>query len=378
MKFGDKFEVSSEDKCNKKYILLGFGIAIIVCLAFAGWLIFLTIELKKENNSIKERNEFEAKLRKTNESLIQFINQRINSQSNKIDKMENVSPTQTGQDLQQSFKEIKDHLNRLSSTVANLRKADSKSKISRFRSSLNATRDELARTATNVDELWKYWNRTDREIEDIVNLLAQQNETFHFKIAYHSDKLYSEVKDLEMRQSKFQNDTIRSLKKLHLELNRTSIDLEENFNQRISRVNKTWHRTLEHSIGSVRSSITKINTKLTDNKQDLEKRLKSITDKQNQMKEDFRKTKVAFQEKDRKHDDAISSLRETIKSMESKNKKFEDERLMNLQKIETQERKIKNLESRVEKMENSASGLMKINVKYFITFVFMSLSISFN
>ena len=51
--------------------------------------------------------------------------------------------------------------------------------------------DVLRNTTTaTVSGLWKHWNRTDAEIEDIIKLISQQNEIFHFIIAYHSDVLY--------------------------------------------------------------------------------------------------------------------------------------------------------------------------------------------
>ena len=59
--------------------------------------------------------------------------------------------------------------------------------------------DMLRNTTTaNVSGLWKHWNRTDAEIEDIMKLIAQQNETIHFKIAY-SDVVYSKVKAIEKK-----------------------------------------------------------------------------------------------------------------------------------------------------------------------------------
>ena len=117
-------------------------------------------------------------------------------------------------------------------------------------------------TTANVSALWKHWNRTDAAIEDIIKLIAQQNETIHFKIAYHSNVLYSKVKAIERKQSRFHNYTVRNMKDIRGEHNQTQHHLEQTFDTKLPQANASWHKAIQDIDGSLRLFITNINEKV--------------------------------------------------------------------------------------------------------------------
>jgi vacuolar-type H+-ATPase subunit I/STV1 len=321
-------------------------------------------------------------------------------------KTGNRSEPNTGHDLRQSFSDIKGHLDVLVETVGNLSalvlrmNSSSGSTISRLRSNLNETKNDLIRlqneltelnksvhtdiapfiisavndvrkeldmlrksTTANVSGLWKHWNRTDAEIEDIIKMIAQQNETLHFKIAYHSDVLYSEVKDIEKKQSRFHNYTNRNMKNIRSEMNQTRQSLQHTFNTEIARVNTSWHKALEDIDGSLRLSVTKVKVKVDRIKQDLQNSMNNIIKEQNEIKDDFSKTKAGFQENDRKHDSAISNQASEMKSMKKRIETLEGKLDSKTRKIEND---IQNVQKSVNNMKNSANRVLGSYVPFIL------------
>jgi chromosome segregation ATPase len=346
--------------------------------------------------------EILKKVNKTEISLRRLIENRTVNILNKIQhiKRGNKSSPNTGDDVRESFKDIKENLDVLVETIANLSavvlrmNTSTDLTISRLRRNLNGTKEYLIRvrnevtqlnyslrtdmlpfvvgavndlrqelnflrnsTMANVSELWRHWNRTDAEIEAIITLLAQQNESLHFKIAYHSDVLYAEVKDVEKKQLKFHNDTKINLKELRSDLNQTRHNLQENLDNQIARVNKTWRKALDDIDAYLRLSMKNIN--VDGIKKELEKNRNDFISKQQELKDDFVKTKASFQEKDRKHDKAISGQVTKMESMEKRIAKVEE----NLNsKTSKMEKDVGNLQKSVDEIKNKATRVLRSHV----------------
>ena len=283
----------TKQKCSVQRVLLALGIVLVIVTV--GLIILASYLIPK----IRQLSAVQDKIMKRiNISMRYFSDKRMTDLiRNEIDQMKtgNRSEPNTGHDLRQNLSDINDHLDVLVETVGNLSalvlrmNSSSGSTISRLRSNLNETKNDLIllqneltelnksvhtdiapfiisavndvrkeldmlrkSTTANVSGLWKHWNRTDAEIEDIIKMIVQQNETLHFKIAYHSDVLYSEVKDIEKKQSRFHNYTNRNMKNIRSEMNQTRQSLQHTFNAEIARVNTSWHKALEDIDGSLR------------------------------------------------------------------------------------------------------------------------------
>ena len=410
----EKFKVAQElpkEKlaaiCTTKrifFILAVLGIGMLTVAGLATWNI---VEFDNVLNSLMTKDKWNSaqdEIKKNiNDSLRLFVSEQIGTGVDEMKKMKttNTSLANPGHELRQSFKDIQDHMNSLIFTVGNLSTVVSKInssshwKISRLRRNFIETKNNLTRirnkltqlndsvhtdmvhfvvslmnnlkqeltilrnsTATNISELWKHWNRTDAEIEDIIKLMAQQNETLHFKIAYHSDVLYSKVKDIENKQSKFHSDTKRNIKELRRDLNQTRYNLQNNFDNQISRMNKTWHEVLVDIDRYFRLSMNKIDIKVTALHKQFQTNLTSIINKQNDIKREFAKTKAGFQEKDRKHDSAISGHTKKIKRMEQRIEDLEDNLDRKTREMKTLENKVENLQKSVTSMTNRANSVL--------------------
>ena len=288
--------------CSVKRVLLGF----VVVVLFIGQVVFTslypTLKINKLEQKLNVANE------ETQKSLRHFTNERIGARINEIKQMN----TKDNSELRQSFKDANDHLNVLIFTVGNLSavvlrmKSSSDLKMSRLRWNLNATKDTLIRLQTELTQL-NYSVHTDMVpfVVEAVNDLRQE------------------------LKSMFHNDT---LKQLRSQLNETRHGLQRSVGNQIARANKTWQKALKDSIGSLHSLVAKIDVKVNGIKQEL---LKSINNKQKEMKDDFSQMKAKFQEKDRKCDVAISG----------------------------QESKIESMEKRIAKLENAADGLLKTDIQ---------------
>ncbi len=407
-----------KQKCAVKRVLLAVGIVfaiVTVCLIIlASYLTLKINKLENEINSLNKENEYKRQLsavqdkimKKINISMRYFSDKRMTDLiRNEIEQMKtgNRSEPNTGHDLRQNLSDINDHLDVLVETVGNLSalvlrmNSSSGSTISRLRSNLNETKNDLIRlqneltelnksvqtdiapfiisavndvrkeldmlrksTTANVSGLWKHWNRTDAEIGDIIKMIAQQNETLHFKIAYHSDVLYSEVKDIEKKQSRFHNYTNRNMKNIRSEMNQTRQSLQHIFNAEIARVNTSWHKALEDIDGSLRLSVTKMKVKVDKIKQNLQNSMNNIIKEQNEIKDDLSKTKASFQENDRKHDSnqasEIKSMKKRIETLEGKL----DSKTRNI------ENDIQNVQKSVNNMKNSANRVLGSYVPFIL------------
>jgi hypothetical protein len=355
--------------------------------------------LKKENEYYKgQMSDMKVEmLNKVNKTEISFLLNKIQHI-----KTANKSSPNTGDDVRESFKDIKEHLDVLVETIGNLSavvlrmNTSTDLTISRLRRNLNGTKEYLIRvrnevtqlnyslrtdmlpfvvgavndlrqelnflrnsTMANVSELWRHWNRTDAEIEAIIALMAQQNESLHFKIAYHSDVLYAEVKDVEKKQLKFHNDTKINLKELRSDLNQTQHNLQKNLDNQIARVNKTWRKDLEDIDAYLRLSMKNINVKVDGIKKELEKNRNDFISKQQELKDDFVKTKASFQEKDRKHDKAISGHETKMESMEKRIAKVEENLISKTSKME---KDVGNLQKSVDEIKNKATRVLRSHV----------------
>ena len=369
---------SEKEKCPVvKYLKYGLSVLIVFVVLAMGGFAFLTvkfIELEHEIGTLKKRDQFnewnrnaaakEHEIEKNvNNTLRQLVDefQQIRARFQKLQETTKTTNTTT------ALQDIKDHLNVLISTVGNLSATDSG--LSSLRLKLNVTENELTKVVANVDDLWEHWNRTNAVVEDLTKLLTKQNETFHFKIAYHSDALYSEVKDVELKQTKFHNYTNRVLNELRSQLNTTRRGFEQKLETDISRVNKSLRRALEHSINSVHSSMVQINLKADGMKQELQKSIDNIIQQQSKIKIDFSKTKTDFQENDRKHDSAISDQVSKTRSLKDRIAKLESGRLSDSLTIANQKNEIQDLKDRVGKIENGANGLLRTDIKQCIFIV---------
>ena len=369
---------NQEPKCTLKRVSLAVVIilGIVATVALMCYLITENKELEYENSSLKKENEGSKKqmshmkdqIKLINGSLRDFVDKRIGDLIQ--EQTERTKPTiiskpnhkpNTTHDLGQSLQNMKDHLDVLVETVGNLTallfrmNSSSDSAISRLRTNFIETKNDLLRlrneltalnksvhtdiapsiisavkevkreldmlrdtTTANVSGLWKHWNRTDAEIEDIIKLMSHQNETLHFKIAYHSDVLYSKVKALEKKQSRFHNYTMKNTKEIRDELDQTRQHLEQTFNTKIARANASWHKAIQDIDRSLRLSVTNLNKKMNSIKQELQENMSNI------VKDEFSKMEKDFQEKDRKHDSALSTQKSKLKSMETRLETLEE------------------------------------------------------
>ena len=373
-------EPEQKEQClNAKCLKYCLRVLIIMVVlgVFAGFsfLIQQNFEIRHEINALKRECQFDKWQRNGAAKEHDIGKNRNNSFRSFIEEFERIrervqklQPNKTT-NTTKAFQDIKDHLNFLISSLGRNLSADS-ARVSRLRFELNATKNELTKTESNIDELWRHWNRTNAVVEDLTKLLTKQNETFHFKIAYHSDALYSEVKDVEMKQTKFQNETNKILKSLRNQLNTTRQNLEQRLDDKISRANKSWHRALEDSVKSARSTMEKINVKADGMKQELLTSIDKIKQQQSEFKNDLSKTKTDFQEKHRKHDSAISDQVSKTGRLEDRIAKLESERWSDTLTITSQKDKMQDLENRVEKIENGASGLLRTDIKQmFVLFI---------
>ena len=421
---------SLKQKCSLKRVLQVLGIvlalvAIASLIFFVTYLVTKTKEFDHEISSLKKENErykyqinnMNNEIRnKINASLEDVVDKRIADliqDQTEQTKLSNRSEPNTERGLRQSMNDIKDHLDVLVETVGNLSalvlriNSSSDSTISRLRTNFKETKNDLVRlrkeltelnqsvhteivpsiisalkevkreldmlrntTTANVSSLWKHWNRTDAEVEDIIKLIAQQNETIHFKIAYHSDVLYSKVKAIEKEQSRLHNYTVRSMKDTRGKLNQTRHHLEQTFDTKLARANASWHKAIQDIDGSLRLSITKLNGKIDGIKQEFQKSINNIIKQQKERDDKFSKMKAGFQEKDRKHDLTLSDHASKMKSMKnsietlkgnfnSKTRKIEDD-LQNLQKS------VSDVKSSANRVFGSCTLLVLVTSLFFI------------
>ena len=351
-------EPGQNEKClNAKYLKYGLPVLIIFVVldlfAFTYYCTQRISEMQDEINALKRECHFDKSKRNgaakehdieknKNNSLRPFIEEfeRIRERVQKLQPNKTTNTTK-------AFQDIKDYLNFLISSFGRNLSADG-SHVFRLRFELNA-KNEQTKAEPNIDELWERWNRTNAVVEDLTKLLTKQNETFHFKISYHSDVLYSEVKDVKLKQTKFQNETNNFLKSLRNQLNTTRQNLEQRLDDKISRANKSWHQALEDSVKSARSSIEDINVKADGMKEELQKSIEAI-DNMKQQQNNLSKTKTEFQETHRKHDFEISD-------QVSKTDRLED-RIAKLESDTSQKNKIQHVELKQTKFHNETNKIL--------------------
>ena len=361
-----------EKGLNAKYIKYGLSVFIIVVVL--GAFTEQISEMRHEIKALKREYQFDKWKRNgaakkhdieknKNNSLRPFTEEfeRIRERVQKLQPNKTTNTTT-------AFQDIKEHLNFLISSLGRNLSADG-SRVSRLRFELNA-KNELTKAESNIDKLWKRWNRTNAAVEDLTELLTKQNETLHFKIAY-SDALFSEVKNVELKQTKFQNETNKILNELRNQLKTTRQNLEQRLDDnRISGADKSWHRALEDSVKSARSSIEDINVKADGMKQELQKSIDNIKQQQSEFKNDLSKTKTDFQEKHRNHDSEISAQVSKTGGLKDGIAKLESERLSDTLTITSLKKKLQDLENKLKKIENGASGLLRTDIKQmFVLFI---------
>ena len=435
MKLSQVYELSKEKLkelcCTSAAKRLFFAIVVVVGICQAVFpFLYPTLKVKELEQKL---HDAKYEIRKDiNNSLRHFVTESIGAAVDEIQKLktEDKPVPNTEQELRQSFEDIRSHLNALILKVGNLSvvltmNSSSDSKMSHLFWKLNATKNKLVRirtkltklnysvhndmmpfvaeamndlrmelsivrnsTAANVSELWKQWSRTNAEIEDVVKLFAQQNQTFHFKMAYHSDVLYSELKDVKRKQSRFHNNSRRVQNELLSDINETRHGLEK----------------LQNIVGFVHSSVEKVDTKVNGINHKLQKRINVSISKQSEMKDDLSKAKANFQENDRKLNLKISGEASKIDKTQKRVANLGNERKSDAKMIQdlTEKRKsdlqmmqdLKNkrnsdlkmiqdltkkrksdllvlhdLEDRVEKIENGVNGPQKIDLR--LIFVFL-------
>ena len=410
------------EACSKTCFLKTLLIVSIGCLTVFGF-IFLGVKyynLRGEvkliqarlgpNHDEKFREKFASiamQINETEKSLRRFTDERINTIQKEIRQMKPLSDNTrlTEGDWRPIFKQIQSHLNALLLTTGNLSRdisrmnVSSNSKLSRLSGSLNAIRNDIIRLQNELTQLNKSVHsditsfvtsavndlrqelnktitkiarlseRTDSEIDDIVKLLSQQNETLHFKIAYHSDALLSEVKSIEEKQTKFHNDTTKTLKKVRNELNQTKVSLQQNIINEISRANDSLHKELQvvkNSVGSVRASIKKINGNVNEIKNNFQTKINDILDKQKKMQKDFAETKAKFQEEHRKYDASSADQVTKMESMRRKIENLERKQREDSSKIDKQNQEIKDLKQRGTGTKNGANRMLKTDITLFL------------
>ena len=410
----DSEDGTPKSKCSLKRILWGILIFILggLIILVSCYLVPKIIELEHEINALKKENKYYEN--QTSNELTKRINEHeisfrrlIENRSSDLQKeilqikAENKSASNARDDLRQSFEDIKDHIDAVIVEIfANLSKLvlsqkSSLDSISSLHSNLNETQNDLIRlrkkltqlnstlytatlpfivgamdnlkqevntlrnsTTASVRELLKHWNRTDAEVEDVIKLLSRQNESLHFKIAYHSDVLSSEVHDVEKKQSKFRNYTIRNMKDIRIKINQTQQSLQQTLSNAITRANTSWHKRLADITKSLRLSMKKIHERIDEIKKGLETNMDNIINEQKGIKTDFSEMKTRFQEKDRKHDSDISAQRSEMKKVKKTIKDLEEKLNSNTRKRETLEKSVQNLQRSVNEIKNKANQLL--------------------
>ena len=380
MKLSQVYELSKEKLKElysivvAKHVCYSILVAVVICLA---GFFFLYPILKIEKLEQKLRNLNNEIRNDVHNSSRRFINEHISAAINKMQLKTKAEPApNTGQELRQSFEDIRKHLNILILKSANLGavlilNCSSDSKMSRLFWKLNSTKNKLVRlrtklimlnysvhsdmvpfvakavsdlrqgldmlrnsTTAKVGELWKRWGRTDTEIEDVVKLFAQQNQTFRFKMAHHLDLLFSEVKDVEKKQSKMYNNTKGMITHLLGKWNETRHGNQKSVDNQIVPVNKTWHEALQDAVESLHLSVARIDAKVNEIKQEFQKHKNISISKQSEIKDDLLKAKANFQENDGRHDLKISDQALKIDRILERVVKLEHERKSDLQIIQ--------------------------------------------
>ncbi|XP_028402400.1 rho GTPase-activating protein gacN-like [Dendronephthya gigantea] len=421
---------NSSEKSYSKACFLKVLLIILFILIISGGFIYLGVEFDKLRGDVKflearleqkSRNDDEnfasisrqmKAMNDTEKSLRRFTNEQMNTIQEEIRQMKSPNSSNTTRmtegNWRPNLKQIQSHLNALLLTVRSLSKdvsrmnVSSDSKLSRLSGSLNAIQNDIillqndlaqlnksvhlditSFVTSAVDDLRQELNktitklrrlseRTDEEIDDIVKLLSQHNETLHFKIAYHSDALLSEVKRVEEKQTKFHNDTAKTLKNIRNELNQTRVKLQQNIVNEISRASEILHkelRVVKDSVGSVRASIKKINASVNGIKNDLKTHVNNLLDKQKKMKKDFAETKAKFQEEHRKYDASNADRVAKMESMKRRIDNLERNRRLDSTKINKQQKEIDDLKREVTGVKNGANRILRADVRLIFLFV---------
>ncbi|XP_046858746.1 dynein regulatory complex subunit 4-like [Xenia sp. Carnegie-2017] len=231
-----------------------------------------------------------------------------------------------------------------------------------LRHDINGLQNWTILTARNLSELWRRWNRTDTEVEDIIKLIRQHNETLHFKIAYHSDALSIKIKDVENKQSRFENRTLRDQLTLTQALNKSVSGLKRMIRKEIQQTNATFHNALENAVEVLRSLVRNVNLKIGRINRKLREDMASISNKQTEIETNFSKTKAKFQEKDRKHDSAISQSNQDVARLQNKMTILQSSLDSKTNEIVEINLQLASLKKTVNEMKNNAIPLANFKV----------------
>lgn len=368
--------------CSRLIFVVGMAVLFIFVILF----ILKCVEVDHQVDALTRDNEFLRGRVSDMEILVQrFIANKTDRILNEIVSTKTgIRPTQnTEHDLQESFEEMKGHLNELTFVAGNLsmkiRKmnASSDSKLSRLCNKFKETKRDMSRlhskliqlneslhsdippsfvsavkilnqdlqmlrnsTRRNISEIWERWNRTNVRIGGILKLVAKQNETGRLKIAYRPENLYSRLKHVENMQTEFRKNSVEIFKEFRGELNRSRDNSErqiQNLTNQISGVNENLHKALEnveHSIAALRSSLAGIHKKVDGMKKELQDDVDALRKEQGMIKNDFQETKNGFQEKQRSFDSRISDQATEVNTVKENIKQNLDSATRRLSKLE--------------------------------------------
>jgi predicted nucleic acid-binding Zn-ribbon protein len=124
----------------------------------------------------------------------------------------------------------------------------------------------------------------------------------------------------------------------------------------------------------LKSSLANVKTKINAVKSQLQTNITNLKDKQKNMKDDLSKTKINLQGVDSRHERNISALVVKMQSITNTYARLQDNVNNEKEKRLKLEKELQDLRSIVDKLQNKANGIWRINaplVVFLVSFIFL-------
>ena len=174
----------------------------------------------------------------------------------------------------------------------------------KLRQDVNELQNLTILTSRNLSLQCRRWNFSDAEVEDILSLIRQQNETLKFVA------LSTKIKHIKQKQFRFENKTRRDQLDLRQALKKSELGCKKMIEDEIEKAKTSFQDSFENT-NDVNLKVGEIDTKF-------QKKMTSISNKQKTMENDLSQAKGEFQGKDREHDQAISDFILEVQGLKSK------------------------------------------------------------
>jgi chromosome segregation ATPase len=343
------------------------------------------------DNSLRNQVKADKKLQSRMNSSYEDITNDVENLISEIDNLtSSLLRTNTTSDhkirnLRNTLKDIKGDLKltrsaltQINGSLRNDFTTISKSLSSSLKDLKNELRNLASSTTAKADKLWKYCNQTSTNIDKALKKMSHQNTSLHLKVDFESDALETEVKRIEKKLAQLNNNTIITTDKdkQHLvkELNDTRRILKETFRNKIAQINSSLDKKIESVETLLKSSLANVKTKINAVKNQLQTNITNLKDKQKNMKDDLSKTKINLQGVDSRHERNISALVVKMQSITNTYARLQDNVNNEKDKRLKLEKELQDLRSTVDKLQNKANGICRINVSlvvFLVSFIFL-------